>query len=189
MLKAVTLYEPWASLMAIGAKLNETRGCRTNHRGDIAIHAAKADVGTPEEIIPIVIQAFRSRNIQPSASNMGCVLAVVRLMDVIPSAAFFRGSLYNRHQHEELMQNGRIPLCDEEYAFGNYMPGRFIYRCCDVRRLLKPIPCRGYQQIGWIVPPEIEAQIRKQLPGCSHPGCGYPDGKPCHGCGRIVYAP
>ena len=21
---------------------------------------------------------------------------------------------------------------------------------------------------------------------CSHPGCGYPDGKPCHGCGLIV---
>ena len=36
MLKAITLYEPWASLMAIGAKRNETRPCRINHRGDIA---------------------------------------------------------------------------------------------------------------------------------------------------------
>jgi hypothetical protein len=31
-MKAITLYEPYASLMRIGAKINETRGQRTNHR-------------------------------------------------------------------------------------------------------------------------------------------------------------
>lgn len=44
MLKAITLWEPWASLMAIGAKKNETRGCWTKHRGDIAIHALNVAV-------------------------------------------------------------------------------------------------------------------------------------------------
>jgi hypothetical protein len=29
-------------------------------------------------------------------------------------------------------------------------------------------------------------KYQKQIPGCSKPGCGYPDGKPCIGCGRIV---
>lgn len=26
----------------------------------------------------------------------------------------------------------------------------------------------------------------KAVKFCSHPGCRYPDGKPCHGCGVIV---
>ncbi|MCI0391874.1 MAG: hypothetical protein MOB07_24290 [Acidobacteria bacterium] len=39
-LKALSLRQPWASLMAIGAKRNETRGWCTKHRGWVAIHAA-----------------------------------------------------------------------------------------------------------------------------------------------------
>src|SRR5688500_8502206 len=38
---AISLTQPWASLMALGAKLNETRGWRTGFRGWIALHAAK----------------------------------------------------------------------------------------------------------------------------------------------------
>lgn len=30
-------------------------------------------------------------------------------------------------------------------------------------------------------------RTQAKVPGCSKPGCGYPDGKPCIGCGRIEY--
>lgn len=40
-MKVLTLWQPWADLIAIGAKTIETRGWSTNHRGPIAIHAAK----------------------------------------------------------------------------------------------------------------------------------------------------
>jgi len=40
-MKAITLYQPWASLLAIGPKKHETRSWKTKHRGWIAIHAAK----------------------------------------------------------------------------------------------------------------------------------------------------
>lgn len=36
----LTLWQPWASLVAIGAKTIETRGWATPYRGPIAIHAA-----------------------------------------------------------------------------------------------------------------------------------------------------
>lgn len=36
----LTLWQPWASLIALGAKTIETRGWSTSHRGRIAIHAA-----------------------------------------------------------------------------------------------------------------------------------------------------
>lgn len=40
-MKALSLTQPWASLIAIGAKRVETRSWSTNHRGPVAIHAAK----------------------------------------------------------------------------------------------------------------------------------------------------
>lgn len=39
-LKAITIWQPWASLIACGAKQYETRSWKTDYRGPIAIHAA-----------------------------------------------------------------------------------------------------------------------------------------------------
>ncbi len=39
-MKALTLWQPWASLIAIGAKSIETRSWATPYRGRLAIHAA-----------------------------------------------------------------------------------------------------------------------------------------------------
>ena len=39
-MKALTLHQPWASLIAIGAKKIETRSWATSYRGPLAIHAA-----------------------------------------------------------------------------------------------------------------------------------------------------
>lgn len=40
-MKAITIIQPWATLIAIGAKRFETRSWATTHRGPIAIHAGK----------------------------------------------------------------------------------------------------------------------------------------------------
>lgn len=40
-IKALTLYQPWATLVAIGAKRIETRSWWTAYRGLLAIHASK----------------------------------------------------------------------------------------------------------------------------------------------------
>ena len=40
-MKAITLTQPWATLVAIGAKRIETRSWRTFYRGPLAIHAGK----------------------------------------------------------------------------------------------------------------------------------------------------
>jgi activating signal cointegrator 1 len=39
--KAISLWQPWATLIALGEKKFETRSWLTNYRGQIAIHAAK----------------------------------------------------------------------------------------------------------------------------------------------------
>ena len=40
-MKAITIWQPWGSAIAIEAKGYETRGWATSYRGPIAIHAAK----------------------------------------------------------------------------------------------------------------------------------------------------
>ena len=51
-IKAVSLWQPWASLVACGVKHHETRHWTTNYRGALAICAARVvdTVGAPEEL-------------------------------------------------------------------------------------------------------------------------------------------
>lgn len=43
-MKAISLWQPWASAISLGAKRIETRSWSTSYRGPIAIHAAKRKV-------------------------------------------------------------------------------------------------------------------------------------------------
>lgn len=43
-MKAITVWQPWASLLVSGRKRYETRSWATSYRGPIAIHAAKRPV-------------------------------------------------------------------------------------------------------------------------------------------------
>lgn len=47
-MKALTLYQPWASLIALGVKTVETRPWATKYRGPLAIHAGKVKPSLPE---------------------------------------------------------------------------------------------------------------------------------------------
>jgi len=155
-MKAITLLEPWASLMAIGAKVNETRGVRTSHRGDICIHAAKVAPEFSQEVFNATVKAFRSRNLEPDPRTNGCIIAVVELWDVQPSENFQVSEFASLRSNE-------IEISSEEWGFGNYAHGRWIYRTRNLRRLETPVPCRGYQSIGWTVPPDEEVKVRAQL--------------------------
>lgn len=156
MLKAMTLHDPYASLMAIGAKRNETRGRSTGHRGELAIHTSLVSGEYPEDVFEAALRAFAQRDFDPRQIGApGCIIAVVDLHDVKPTEAFAMG--------QQLLEADLTVLSEEERMFGNYSPGRFVYLTRGLRRLARPVPCRGYQSIGWMVPPEIEAEVRRQL--------------------------
>lgn len=42
-MKAITVLQPWATLLVTGKKHIETRSWKTNYRGEILIHAGKKD--------------------------------------------------------------------------------------------------------------------------------------------------
>ncbi len=149
----MTLIEPWATLVAIGAKKNETRGQRTAHRGDMAIHAGLNQSGGSDEVTAAFLEAFRRRGEKPQI-NFGKIVAVVEIVDVQPSERFYR---------VPNCPSDPFHLSAEEAMFGNYAPGRFIYRTMNLRRLRVPVPCKGQQCVGFVLPPDVEAKVRAQL--------------------------
>lgn len=96
-MKAITLHQPWASLVALGQKSIETRSWATKHRGPIAIHAA---AHVPSVVLPLSIGGFEVDKDNPRGSSpayllrgpivwpyrlpLGSVVAIANLVDVLP---------------------------------------------------------------------------------------------------------
>lgn len=146
-MKAISLWQPWASLMAAGYKSIETRsweprGLRSGQL--VAIHAAKrwtraerelcAEMPFNHSLTLAKVRGLWDFNNPP----LGCVVAIARFERVAPT----QGGVF-----EEISW--------EEYEFGNFAPGRFGWIFSEVRAL-QPIPLRGAQGIfDWSPPTEL----------------------------------
>jgi hypothetical protein len=145
-MKALTLTQPWASLVAIGAKSIETRGWRTSYRGPLAIHAAK---GFPKDAVDcldifVFFGAFRPDHAEMLKS------AGVRL---VPNACkrelagyLPRGAVIATCQLTActlISQEFEERLTNQERAFGNYDAGRYAWILGDIKALPEPIPAKG----------------------------------------------
>lgn len=140
-LKAISLWQPWATGMALGVKRNETRGFATKHRGEIAIHAAKCWKPEQREFAA----GMRASGQLPWESlPFGAIVAVVDI-----------SAVWTTDGHARL-------VCDEERAWGDYTPGRYAWATNNLRRLREPVPCSG-QQGMWTLDPAIEAAVRAQI--------------------------
>jgi activating signal cointegrator 1 len=154
---ALSLWEPWGSLIAIGAKQIETRSWPTQHRGEIAIHAAQTwndecDLAWHSEPFgAVLLEAglWEPTWKRPTTLAFGCILAVATLTHCVPTTAGSRASVEQKYGSNEV-------------AFGNFAPGRYGLVLKDVQRLATPVPCRGAQKL-WSVPEDVEAQVRAQL--------------------------
>lgn len=134
-MKAISLWQPWASAVALGHKKNETRGWATKYRGELAIHAAKR-FGRDEGIFLGELIAAGIK--LPTALPLGCIVAVVRLVDVHPAEAV-------------------LPTIGAaERMLGNYAPGRFAWLFADIKPLPEPVPFKGAQGF-FHVPDELLA--------------------------------
>lgn len=89
------MQQPWATLIAIGAKRVETRSWFTSYRGPLAIHAARTVGFTDLHLGPWRWQHFGSHGgclsreeprtiLYPS---LGAVVAMCQLLDVVPITA------------------------------------------------------------------------------------------------------
>lgn len=128
-MKAISVLQPWASLIACGAKQYETRSWFIKYRGMLAIHAGKRfeplQVGFCEqEPFKTVLEGAGLGVNVP----LGGIVAVVKLVEVHKTTPEFVKGLSKREQ-----------------AFGDYGPGRFAWRLEVVKAFKKPIPMNGAQ--------------------------------------------
>ena len=120
-MKALSLTQPWATLVATGKKKVETRTWRTKYRGALYIHAAKDFPGDAAKFA----EAERALGRLPARVPRGAVVAIARLVDV--------------RRTEDVVQT----VSALERYYGDYSPGRFAWFLEDVKELPEPIPYRG----------------------------------------------
>ncbi|BFH15862.1 ASCH domain-containing protein [Paenibacillus melissococcoides] len=141
-MKAITIIQPWATLIALGAKQFETRSWATKHRGDLAIHAGKQiDREACEQ------EPFRSVLARHgyTADNLptGAVVAVCRIVDCWEVSRCLRGDVVLEKDGGNTMRED--PIGKQEEAFGWYDDGRYAWDLIQIRQLPKPIPAKGQQ--------------------------------------------
>lgn len=145
-MRALSLTQPWATLLASGAKRVETRSWSTVYRGLLAIHAAK---GFPRDCRDLCLEEpFRSAlGMTAAVLPLGAIVAVARLREVWSTDSLtFIPALRPRGWDEV--------LTPRERDFGDYAPGRFAWVFVDIVPLKKPIACKGALGL-WDVPAEV----------------------------------
>lgn len=138
-MRAITVRQPWASLIAEGNKEFETRGYRPRSVkvGErLAIHAG-ASLADLHRVgsYPFV------KHCLPPTLPLGRIIATAVLFDVVRCDWDFRS-----------------PLSLFEEKAGDFSDGRFAWQLTDVRPLSVPVPCRGALGL-WLVPDDIAARI------------------------------
>jgi len=126
-MKAISILQPWASLVAAGSKRFETRSWATTYRGPLAIHASArlpvesrnlCDIGFWAEAMGIERGAWQRL-------PLGSVVATCRLVECVST------------------DRVRLSRGDLEAFFGDFSAGRWAWRLEDVRRLPMPVPAMG----------------------------------------------
>ncbi|MEM8603316.1 MAG: ASCH domain-containing protein [Cyanobacteria bacterium P01_H01_bin.121] len=118
-MKSLTLWQPWASLIAIGLKHYETRSWGTKYRGLIAIHAAKRKPTLNE--CELWGDALECANLDPALPGLaieqqplGKFVAIARLTDCF-----------------QMQDDGDQPS-DLEDLLGHWETGRFAWKLNSV---------------------------------------------------------
>jgi activating signal cointegrator 1 len=146
-MKALSLAQPWASLVAVGAKRYETRSWGTFYRGPLAIHASSRMPSEAKAFAEsrAVTDALWGGRINPALFPryahwrdlpLGAVIAIAELVGCHRSMA------------------GHLPVdhAPQEAVFGDFTPGRWVWSLRDVKPII-PTPARGALGLwSWIQP-------------------------------------
>jgi len=138
-MKALSLHEPWASLMRTGAKTIETRSWGTMYRGPLLICASATcsrcmlcyqivqNGLAPLQGKPLDLQSRINHGIRKDDLWCGFAVAIVDLLECVQ------------------IENFEFNAGDER-VFGDYCPGRFAWVTSN-RRIFTPFPVKGRQRL------------------------------------------
>ena len=139
-MKVISLLQPWASLVAVGAKKIETRSWKTEYRGELYIHASLG--WEPDQRVLLSVWGFQG----------GLAPLVGKPLDLT-------GSTWSGVKEEHLPRGFIIAKCNlvdciptdnltqaqigTDWPFGEFGLGRFGWILEDSELLPEPIPAKG----------------------------------------------
>lgn len=127
-MRALTLTQPWASLVVEGRKRYETRGWSVSFRGRIAIHAAKGMPGWAR-------QAAIEFGLNPDTLPRGTVIGEVTIADCYPT-----------HEIVHLQS-------EQEIEYGDWSAGRFAWALTEPAIYAVSVPAVGHLGLwDWTIP-------------------------------------
>lgn len=146
-MRTITLWQPWASLIAAGVKSIETRGWQTPYPGPLAIHAAARPIHSfaayiSPELDRLLVElewlypaddgrrTIRQR--ERIRLPYGAVVATANLVGCVPMT-------------KESIACVPALYGDKELICGDYQPGRVMWVLDDVKPVLPPVPAVGRQ--------------------------------------------
>lgn len=134
-MKAISLLQPWASLMVLGLKEIETRSWQRGYRGELAIHASKRIIPFDQvfgylsfDQRTFLMVRFCEKYGDYSKLPTGSILAITDLLDIVP------------------VERVRDNLSWIEKACGDYSDKRFAWMTKNIKELEVPVPIKG--QLG-----------------------------------------
>ncbi len=137
--RAITLWQPWASLIALHLKRFETRSWAPTYRGPLLIHAGKGiDRAFTAELL--------NEGILDEELPQSAILCAVDLMEC--------------YRTDGLMLPADLP--PNERRYGDYSPGRWAWQLGNLRVLPEPVEAKGALGL-WLPDSETMAAVNRGL--------------------------
>lgn len=152
MVNVLPLWQPWATLVALGAKRIETRHWPTPKRllGErIAIYATKGGISARDEreLLDQVLFHDALRQLVPGADGAP---TSKQIAGVLPRGALIATVIIERCSQISLDASIVLETSKpSEFAFGNYEAGRYAWVLKDVEPLAEPVVWRSEEEDGW----------------------------------------
>jgi hypothetical protein len=141
--RAISIWQPWASLLASGEKQWETRSWHTSYRGPIVICSTKSWKNKALAESSPFYETLARKNLTPDTLPLGKAVGIGYLVECKP------------------VQNVVGWLSERERIFGNYGHSRYAWRIGGAR-LIDSVPVKGQQ--GWFkLPLEQSRAVWRQI--------------------------
>jgi activating signal cointegrator 1 len=149
-MKVISLTQPWATLVVIGAKHYETRSWFTGHRGPLVIHASK---NFPREERSLCLMHPFKTCLEIAGYTHGSIhlptgalVGIVEMTDCQSTAYTFDDPKLSRYEKD----------------FGDFGPGRYAWKFERPHQARNAITCAG--KLGlWNLPDELLAALQAEV--------------------------
>ncbi len=139
-MKCLSLQQPWATPVVLGAKKIETRKWQTRHRGPLLIHASRNFERAARDLCyhePFKSVLLRAGYDPPSQLPLGALIGRVEVKDCVSVA--------------------EVELAEPEASFGDFRPGRWCWLLGNAEKF-NPVEWKGHLSL-FDIPEELLVKL------------------------------